>query len=257
VASELRRIAYGSDAAQFGELSRPSAVEVPGTIVVVHGGFWRGAYGLELGRPLAADLAARGYTCWNIEYRRVGSGGGWPATLADVAAAIDALAGLDVDTSRVVAIGHSAGGHLATWAAGRGGLPAGAPGASPAVALTGAVSQAGVLDLAVAARTGVGDTAALDLLGGSPDEVPERYRLADPIGQVPLPVPVLCVHARTDDVVPFAQSSAYVAAATEAGGAAMLHEVPGDHSTVIDPADIGWGVVRHALPDLLAGRLPG
>lgn len=250
------RIAYGADKSQFGELSRPATREQPGTVVIVHGGFWRAQYGLDLGRPLAADLVARGHTCWNIEYRRVGAGGGWPATLHDVAAAIDHLHDLDVDTDHVVAVGHSAGGHLAVWAAGRAGLPAGAPGAAPLVNLTGVVAQAGVLDLAVAQRTGVGGTAVPDLLGGAPGVVPERYRLADPIAAVPVPPPVLCVHARGDDVVPFAQSEAYVSAAGAAGGRAALHEVPGDHFTVIDPADGAWSVVREALPALLAGRLP-
>ena len=164
--------------------------------MIIHGGFWRAQYDLSLGRPLAADLAAHGFTCWNLEYRRVGDGGGWPATFADVAAGIDRLAGLDVDTSRVVAVGHSAGGQLAVWAAGRAKLPAGAPGAAPEVELAGVVSQAGVLDLATAARDGVGATAVPDLLGGSPAQVPERYALADPIQQVPLAAPVLCLHAR-------------------------------------------------------------
>ncbi len=251
-----QRVVYGPDPSQFGELSRPRRPTATGTIVIVHGGFWRAQYGLDLGRPLATDLVAHGYTCWNIEYRRVGNGGGWPATLDDVAAAIDRLAALDVDTSSVVAIGHSAGGHLVTWAAGRGGLPAGAPGAEPTVAVTGVVAQAGVLDLGVAQRTGVGGTAVSDLLGGPPAAVPDRYRVADPIGQVPLRAPVLCVHASADDTVPIAQSTAYVAAAQAKGGAATLHRVPGDHYTLIDPAEPAWRVVRDALPALLAGHLP-
>jgi acetyl esterase/lipase len=252
-----QRIVYGPDASQFGELSRPSGSAHRGVVVIIHGGFWRAQYGLDLGRPLAADLAGRGYVCWNIEYRRVGGGGGWPATLEDVAAAIDHLAELDVDRSSVVAIGHSAGGHLATWAAGRAALPADAPGGKPKVTVTAVVSEAGVIDLAVAARTDVGGTAVPDLLGGTPEQVPDRYRIADPIGQVPLPAPVLCVHSRADDTVPFAQSSAYVAAAKRAGGAAELHAVPGDHFAVIDVKAPAWDVVREALPSLLAGRLPG
>jgi acetyl esterase/lipase len=241
------RIAYGADPAQFGELTRPAAVRHRGVVVVVHGGFWRARYGLDFGRPLAADLAAAGFTAWNIEYRRVGAGGGWPATEEDVAAAIDHLAALDVDTSRVVAVGHSAGGHLAVWAAGR---------RDPRVSLAGAVAQAGVLDLATAARTGVGHTAVPDLLGGGPDDRPADYRAADPTALVPAPVPVLCVHARADDEVPYAQSAAYVAAARAAGGRAALWTVPGDHYTVVDPAHESWLIVREAQPALLAGELP-
>jgi acetyl esterase/lipase len=229
---------YGSDTAQFGELHRPTSPAHPGVVVIIHGGFWRARYDLSLGRPLAHDLADRGYTVWNLEYRRVGGGGGWPNTSADVAAGIDHLAALPVDTSRVVAIGHSAGGQLATWAAGR---------AEPRVAVTRVVAQAGVLDLATAARQGVGSGAVLDLMGGDPDSQADRYALADPIAHVPLSAPVLCVHARADDTVPFAQSQAYVAAATAAGARAELREAAGDHYTLIDPTTPDWQLVVDSL----------
>lgn len=251
------RSAYGADPSQFGELYRGSGEGRAGTVVLIHGGFWRSRYDLSLGAPLARDLAARGWTCWNLEYRRVGNGGGWPQTFDDVAAGIDHLTTLDVDTAAVVAVGHSAGGHLAVWAAGRGGLPAGTPGAAPRVRLSAAVSQAGVLDLLTAARTGVGGTAVPDLLGGTPEQHPERYRAGDPIEQLPLHVPVLCLHSRADSNVPFAQSTAYVAAAERAGAQAVLHETAGDHFTVIDPDSAAWAAARDALPGLLAGRLPG
>jgi acetyl esterase/lipase len=229
------RFDYGSDPSQFGELYRPPTPRNPGTVVIIHGGFWRSRYDLSLGRPLAHDLVAAGHTVWNIEYRRVGNGGGWPATLDDVAAAIDHLAELDADTSRVVTVGHSAGGQLAVWAAGR---------PDPRVRVTAAVAQAGVLDLATACRQHVGETAVSDLLGGTPDDVPDRYAAADPIVHAPLPVPVVCVHAPADTDVPIAQSRAYVAAS---GGAASLVEVAGDHYSVIDPASADWAVVREVL----------
>ncbi|MDQ2797195.1 MAG: alpha/beta hydrolase [Actinomycetota bacterium] len=251
-----KKIAYGADRSQFGELSRPRNPRHTGTIVIIHGGFWQAQYGLALGRPLAADLVERGFTCWNLEYRRVGNGGGWPTTLEDVAAGIDHLTELDLDTTRVVAVGHSAGGQLAVWAAGRTKLPARAPGASPRVQLTGVVAQAGVLDLAVAAETGVGSGAPQQLVGGTPAAVPERYRVADPIEAVPLAAPVFCLHSHSDQNVPFAQSSAYVAAAEQAGGAARLHETQGDHFTLIDTSSAAWAAARDGLPSLLVGRLP-
>ncbi len=252
----MTRHAYGPDPAQFGDLYRPADAAHQGTVVIVHGGFWRARYHLDLGAPLARDLAAHGYSCWNLEYRRVGAGGGWPGTFEDVAAGIDHLATLGVDTASVVAVGHSAGGQLAVWAAGRPALPDGAPGSRPRVRLSGVVAQAGVLDLAGAARRGVGATAVTDLLGAGPDEVPERYRLTDPLQQVPLSVPVLCVHAPADENVPLWQSSSYVEAATRAGAAAELRVIDGDHFTVIDPDAPAWELIRGALPDLLAGRLP-
>ena len=107
---------YGPDPSQFGELYRPAGGSA-GCVVIIHGGFWRARYDCSLGRPLGLDLQRRGYTVWNLEYRRVGNGGGWPATFEDVASGLAVLRELDVDTSAVVAVGHSAGGHLATWAA--------------------------------------------------------------------------------------------------------------------------------------------
>jgi acetyl esterase/lipase len=238
------RIAYGPDPAQFGELFRPvGAVRRPGLVAIVHGGFWRARYGCALGRPLAADLAGRGYTVWNVEYRRVGAGGGWPFTGDDVAAAIDRLVELDVDTSTVVAIGHSAGGQLAVRAAGR---------AEPVVPVTAVIAQAGVLDLATAAHTSVGRTAVPDLLGGTPDDLPERYADADPMAHLPLRAPVLCLHSPADEEVPIAQSEAYVAAAGAAGADARLVRTAGDHYTLIDPAAPDWTIVVDALPGLLS-----
>jgi acetyl esterase/lipase len=241
------RHAYGPDPAQYGELYLPAGDPL-GVAVVIHGGFWRAAYDASLGQKLSDDLARRGWTTFNIEYRRVGSGGGWPQTLQDVSDAIDLLGDLPVDTSRVVAIGHSAGGHLATWAAGRSGLPTTAPGGSPRVPLTAVVPQAGVLDLHRAAMTHVGGNASQDLLGGGPDVVPERFALADPTARVPLPVPVVCVHSRADESVPFSQSEAYVAAATAAGGAAELVECEGGHMAHVDPTSSAWAAVVDVLP---------
>jgi acetyl esterase/lipase len=245
---------YGPDSDQFGELWLPEAADPAATVVVLHGGFWRDRYDLSLGRPLAADLASRGYAAWNLEYRRVGAGGGWPATFLDVAAGIDLLATLRVETSRLVAIGHSAGGQLAAWAAGRAGLPAEAPGAGPRVLPRAVITQAGALWLADCARAGVGGTAVLDLMGGGPDELPDAYRLADPVARLPLAATVLCAHARADDEVPFTQSVRYVEAATRAGGAARLVETPGDHYTLIDPASPGWALVAAELPGLIGPR---
>jgi acetyl esterase/lipase len=243
---------YGTDPAQFGDLSLPDGRPL-GTVVVLHGGFWRTRYDLSLGRPLAADLAARGYAAWNLEYRRSDGGGGWPATFDDVAAGIDLLATLPVDASRVVAVGHSAGGHLGVWAAGRAGLPAGAPGARPQVAVTGVIAQGGVLGLADCARDRLGEDAAPSLMGGGPDEVADRYRLADPMALLPSPANILCLHSRHDQRVPYSYAERYVAAAVAAGGRASLVETFGDHFTLIDPATPDWAAALAALPELLAG----
>lgn len=259
-AAGSRRLAYGKDPSQFGDLHLPSGSTArrPGTVVIIHGGFWRAGYGVELGEPLARDLAARGWAVWNLEYRRLGNGGGWTGTFDDIAAGIDALADAPADAAldldRVTAIGHSAGGHLAAWAAGRAALPSVSPGAGPRVALTSVVSQAGVLDLSRAARESVGGTAPADLMGGRPDAVPARYAVADPQLMLPLDVPVLCLHSTSDSNVPFSQSEDYVAAAVAAGGQATLRPTSGDHFSLIDPDSADWAIVVDALPDLLTSR---
>lgn len=247
------RLDYGTDPAQFGELTLPSEGEPRGTVVVIHGGFWRSRHDLALGRPLAATLAAAGYAAWNIEYRRVGTGGGWPSTFDDVAAAVDLLADQEwLDPDRVVALGHSAGGHLAAWLAARPGLPSAVPGADPRVRLRGAVSQAGVLDLVDAARREVGRGAVDDLLGGTPDDVPDRYAHASPAERLPVGVPVVCVHGDADVNVPLRQSERYVAAAQAAGDPAELVVLPGvEHFAVIDPATEAWRACESAVVRLL------
>lgn len=237
-----QRFSYGPDDSQWAELHR-AAGPSRATVVVIHGGFWRAQYTADLGTPLAADLAARGWTACNIEYRRVGNGGGWPATLDDVGAAIDRLAELDVDTQRLVAIGHSAGGQLAGWAAHR---------EAPKVRLTGVISQAGVLDLTGAADRGVGGSAVPDFLGGSPAQVPDRYLAASPQLQLPLDVPVRCLHAHADTNVPYWQSENYVTAATARGADATLTTVPGDHFSLIDPTSPAWRAAVGALTELTA-----
>lgn len=246
----IRRIAYAEGPDRFGELTLPAGPP-RGVAVVVHGGFWRSAYTLDLGRPLAADLADAGLAVWNIEYRRVGAGGGWPATFDDVAAATDALAALPgapgLPLDRVVAVGHSAGGHLAAWLAARPGLPADAPGARPAVRLLGAVAQAGVLDLVDAAERGVGRGAVDDLLGGPPATVPERYALASPIARIPLGVPVTCVHGTADDRVPLRQSERF----TAASGDRLVTIDDADHFAVIDPSTAAWRACREAVEEFL------
>ena len=250
----VQTLRYGSDPSQFAELTLPSAARAPVPVaVVIHGGFWRSPYGLDLGRPLAATLPSRGWAALNIEYRRVGNGGGYPTTLIDVAAAIDLLAdagqqaahekGLELDLNAVVTIGHSAGGHLATWAATRAGQDPGAPGAAPVVEVSAVVSQAGVLDLRACARDGLGAGAAQEFLGGEPDEVPNRYDAVSPIEHLPLGVPSMCVHATADENVPISQSQTFVAAALAAGDDTELVTVEGDHFVVIDPTDRAWTLV--------------
>ena len=165
--------AYGRDPEQVADVRRVGER----VAVLVHGGFWRSGFTRANTRALAVDLALRGWTTWNIEYRRVGNGGGVPQTLEDIEGALDLVA------ARPVVIGHSAGGHLALWAAGTG-------------KVGGAVSLAGVTDLVAAARDGLGRNAAVEFAGLEPPA------LADPMRRLPLRVLTLLVHGDRDDLVP-------------------------------------------------------
>jgi acetyl esterase/lipase len=211
---------YGDDPSQFGELSGEGPVAV-----LIHGGFWKAQYGLDLEAALAEDLAARGWAAWNIEYRRLGNGGGVPETLDDVGTAIDALSQIDgVDLSRVVAIGHSAGGHLAAWAASR---------EAPRVPLTGFVSQAGVLDLQRACELRLSNGVVDRFLDGQPTSI------ASPIERLPLRVPALLVHGALDDEVPLELSEQFAAAS----GAQLSVFPEKGHYEHLDPGDPMWQAV--------------
>lgn len=234
-------ISYGEHPDQVANLHLPEGDGPFPCVMVIHGGFWRYGWDRTLMTPLAHDLAARGIAAWNAEYRRVGQeGGGWPGTLDDAAAALDHLATVpDVDAGRVVTLGHSAGGHLAVWLA-SGVRVAG----EPVVAPIAAVGQGAVCDLVAASRDGLGSGAADALLGGGPDEVPERYAVASPARHAPLQVPVVLVHGADDDIVPPTQSSLL------AGAELVL--VPGaGHFEPIDPTHAAWHVVADRLPALL------
>lgn len=230
---------YGSHFHQFGDLLVPDGDGPFAVAVLVHGGFWREQHTLELADDLARDLVRRGIAAWNIEFRRVGevSGGGWPVTGEDVAAGIDYLAEVDapVDRDRVVAVGHSAGGQLALWAAAR---------PEPRVRLAGVVAQAGVLDLREADRLDLGEGATARFLGGHADEVPDAYADASPIERLPAGVPVLIVHGDADQRVPVEMASAYADAARAAGDEIDLVVRPGDdHFVHLDPASGAWADV--------------
>jgi acetyl esterase/lipase len=240
--------AYGEHRDQHAELRLPDGPAPHPVALLIHGGFWRDRYDRRLMDRLCDDLVRAGWATWNVEYRRLPKAG-WPRLFDDVAAAIDLLAGVpSADTARVTAIGHSAGGHLALWAAARPRLPAGAPGARPQVRIAGAVSQAGVADLALGARLGLSNGVVADLLGGGPEEVPERYAAASPAELVPLGIPQLLVHGARDEIVPPQVSHAYAERARGAGDHVELQLIAGEaHFEHLDPGSACWRAVRDWL----------
>ena len=242
---------YGSDPSQLGELFLPSGAGPHPVAIVVHGGYWRAQYDRSLMTDLCIDLGAHGLAAWNLEYRRVGSGGGWPETFLDVAAGIDLLAALDapLELSRIVAVGHSAGGHLALWAASRPTLPADAPGGNPSVHIRAAVSQAGVIDLVLAAGLVPSSTPTRALLG-DPVEHLERYVLASPRERLPLGIPQLVLHGDRDDTVSMRIATSYATAARDAGDACELRVLSHTgHFEHIDVRSHAWHAARDWLVD--------
>ena len=250
-----RTVRYGSHRSQRADLHMPAAEgSPPPVMILIHGGSWRARYGRVVMRALAGDLLARGWAVWNVEFRRIGNGGGWPATFLDVAAAIDRLAELEetVDLDRVSVLGHSAGGHLALWAASRERLPEGAPGwigGEPRVRLRRAIAQAGVCDLTYAYQCAP-DGSPGALMGGGPDSLPDRYDAADPMRLLPASAPVLLVHGTDDRTVPVEHSRRYERAARASGGEVELVEIPGEagtHRAHIDPHEQAWTAVTSRL----------
>jgi acetyl esterase/lipase len=245
-------------------LGMGAAGRAPVLIVLLHGGFWRAAFGRSHLGPLAAALAAESFAVCTPEFRRTGQpGGGWPGTFDDVALAVDRLPGLvravlpgGAALGRVILAGHSAGGHLALWSAGRHRLgpdspwrlDPGASGAGSGAGVAGVVALAPVSDLAACYRAGLDHDAVGDLLGGGPAEQPARYAAADPARLIPLGVPVRIVHGTADDRVPFAMSQSFAAQDRAAGDAVQLDVLAGGgHFDVIDPLSAAWPVVLGAF----------
>jgi acetyl esterase/lipase len=242
------RHALGADPSQVADLHLPRGAGPHPVAVLLHGGYWQTKHGRIVTRPLALDLAARGWAAWNLEYRRLGTGrgggGGWPMTFEDVAVGIDALADVDapLDLSRVVLVGHSAGGQLALWAASRAQLPSGAVGAGPRVPASAVVALAPVTDLERAR------VHAEALLGGTAQEVPERWVQADPVRAGAPGVPTLVVHPAADATVPVKRSRAYAAAT-----GVELVETAGGHRDPIDPSSPAWAAAVEWLEQLPPG----
>jgi acetyl esterase/lipase len=252
------RLPYGSDPAQFGDLYLPSRPGPHPVVILLHGGCWRDQYGLEPLGQLCVALAGEGLAIWNVEYRRLGNGGGWPATFIDVATAADALRDIArqyaLDLARVVAVGHSAGGHLALWLAGRHRLPLDSPlyAAAP-LALRGAVALAAVPDLIEGVRRALCRGAISDLVGGRPEVVPERYRQASPLALLPLGVPQWHIAGRDDPTVPVDYLEQYVAVAAQQDDVRLDILAATGHFEPVVANTPAWATVRQAVLTLLDG----
>lgn len=244
--------AYGGHEDQVVDFLLPSG-EGPGgagktMVVLYHGGYWRPAWDRHHTAPLARALADQGYLVAVPEYRR---STGWPEIFDDVAVGAEALpmmtAAEGFRPRRVVLVGHSAGGHLALWAAARHRLPAGSPWRTDSRP-DAVVALAGCGSLRLADEWQLGGGAAAAMMGGSVDRLASRYADGDPAALLPLGVPVTLLHGVDDDVVPVTMSREYARMAREAGEQVRLVEIADmEHFGLIDPSTAAWPHVRSAL----------
>ena len=262
-----QRAAYGADSSQYGELRVPSGVGPHPVAVLVHGGCFKAAYATARDlAPMGDALKADGIATWNIEYRRLGQpGGGWPGTYLDVGRAVDHLRAIggkhNLDLGRVVLVGHSAGGHLAMWAAGRARVPAtSSVYMRDPLPVRGVIDLAGPLDLTAHIpeyEQLCRDTVITTLLGGSPGAVPGRYAEASPIKLLPLGIPQVLVIGEHEDFVPRPLVEAYAHTAERAGDPVRLIAIPdAGHFEIASPRSPAWPAVEAAIQSLVDGRLP-
>lgn len=257
-----KRISYGTDPQQFGDLRLPTGGGRHPVAVVVHGGCWLSPFAnVQNTAALASALTAAGVATWNIEYRRVDNpGGGWPGTFQDVSSAVDYLRTLakthPLDLKRVVIVGHSAGGHLALWAAGRARLPKGSPLSTPdPLKVRGALNLAGPGNLRSIfpfQKEVCGGTPITRLFGGTPEEVPDRYRIGSPAEMLPLKVEQVLITGAQDHAVPPKYGREYEKEARQRGDKVkMLVVENAGHFEVIAPGTAAWSTVEDAIKSLL------
>ena len=240
------RLPYGNDPNQFGELRVPKGDGPFPVGMNIHGGFWRAKYDLAHAGHLCAALTSKGIATFNLEYRRVGNkGGGWPGSFEDVVAGFRFLPQIakryKLDASRILVMGHSAGGQLALC------LSAHEPTAKSVISL------AGVVDLQAAFDEHLSNDAVAEFMGGKPKDVPEHYHEADPM-QISIPKATQwLIHGLADDVVPASYSRSYVQQKKQKGEDVHLLEVAqAGHYDLIDPHSVAWAKVEQTALHLLA-----
>ena len=255
------KVFYGREPLQYGELRLPAGEGPFPVAMLVHGGCWLADYDLKYMGHLAGALQKMGVATWNVEYRRVGNGGGWPATFRDVAAAADKLGVLakdyPLDLKRALVLGHSAGGQLALWLASRAQSPGFDLYKADPLPFAGVVGLAPIVNLASYSLQENCGSSVVPLMGGTPQERPERYGYVSPIERLPLRVPQRLVVAEHDPIVPLLPVEMYAQLAEQRLDDVELDVVEGaGHFDLITEDGAGWPLVRAAVEDLLKKPLP-
>jgi len=241
------RLSYGTDPNQFGDLRLPKSKGPFPVAMSIHGGFWRAKYDLAHAGHLCAALTDKGLATWNIEYRRVGNpGGGWPGSFEDIRNAYRYLPQIakryDFDATKILVMGHSAGGQLALCLA------------AHESSLKRVVSLAGVVDLKQAWEQHLSDNAVVAFLGGKPNEVSEHYREADPTQlAIDHATTQWLIHGAVDDVVPSYFSRQYAEQKKQRAEDVHYTEIStAGHYDLIDPHSKAWPTVENTIRRLLA-----
>lgn len=253
------RVHYGDAPSQFADLWLPSGSGPHPVLILMHGGCWRADLpGLELMAYAAEDLRQHGIAVWNVEYRRLGeAGGGYPGTFEDIANAVDWLRKLAnakrLDIRSVIAVGHSAGGHLALWAAARRRLPKSSPlYRDHPLPIKAAVSLAGIGDLSKYRAFGppaCGGPRVIDLLDGTASRGPwDVFKDTSPAEMLPIGVPQAIISGALDPIVPAAFGRAYAAQATAAGDPVQEITISdAGHFELIDPQSSSFEKIRSII----------
>ena len=245
-------IAYGSAPSQYAELFRPAGKGPFPVVVLVHGGCWTVEYGgIKQMRNVAGALSARGIAVWNVEYRRVEEGGGYPGTYLDMHAALDKLAAVapahGLDTRRIVAMGHSAGGQLVQWIAGRARIPAGSPLYHPSpLPVRHIISLGGLADLrneSALIQNSCGRST--EQLAGLPSATrPDVFADTNAAELIPNGSTTFLITGELDTVSPPRAAYAYAARAQAAGDQAQVIVLPNaSHYDEIAASSPAWKLI--------------
>lgn len=234
-----RRLTYGKDSNQFFDVFAPPGKPI-GLAMNIHGGFWRSRFDLQHASHLCHALSKIGFVVANLEYRRTGeTGGGWPVTFDDVMAGLAAVRQEFPNLGNPIALGHSAGGHLALLLAAK------------VQTLRGVIACGPVACLQLAQQKNLGSGAVVEFMGGTAEQLPEQYFVADP-SRHGSNVRRILVHGTLDDIVPIEISKAFLEARHADKGVVTLLEIPGgDHFDPIDPQSPAWPAMEAAAKGLI------